>query len=88
MNTGTKILDVCKKASMPYFEITPQIVAQLVRMTYSSVTVKDKKVKMQFKEPYATLEKLIKLAKQGIAESGYKEFFKSIMILKNTDNKA
>lgn len=43
---------------------------------------------MQFKEPYATLEKLIKLAKQGIAESGYEEFFKNIMVLKGTDNKA
>ena len=43
---------------------------------------------MQFKEPYATPEKLIKLAKQGIAESGYEEFFKSIMVLKDTDNKA
>ena len=88
MDTGIKILDVCKKVSMPYDKITPQMIAQIVRMTASSVTIKDKKVKMQFAEPYATLEKLIKLAKQGITESGYEEFFKSIMALKDTGNKA
>ena len=88
MDTGIKILDVCKKVSMPYKKITPQMIAQIVRMTASSVTIKDKKVKMQFAEPYATLEKLIKLAKQGITESGYEEFFKSIMALKDTGNKA
>ena len=88
MDTGIKILDVCKKVSMPCEKITPQMIAQIVRMTASSVTIKDKKVKMQFAEPYATLEKLIKLAKQGITESGYEEFFKSIMALKDTGNKA
>ena len=88
IQTGIKILDVCKTAAMPYEELTPQMIAQTVRMTYSSVTVKDKKVKMHFTEPYATLEKLIKLAKQGIAESGYEEFFKNIMVLKDTGIKA
>ena len=88
IQTGIKILDICKTAAIPYEELTPQMIAQTVRMTYSSVTVKDKKVKMQFAEPYATLEKLIKLAKQGIAESGYEEFFKNIMVLKDTGIKA
>ena len=88
IQTGIKILDACKTAAMPYEELTPQMIAQTVRMTYSSVTIKDKKVKMQFAEPYATLEKLIKLAKQGIAESGYEEFFKNVMVLKDTGIKA
>ena len=88
IQTGIKILDVCKTAAIPYEELTPQMIAQTVRMTYSSVTVKDKKVKMQFAEPFATLEKLIKLAKQGIAESGYEEFFKNVMVLKDTGIKA
>ena len=72
--TGMKILDVCKKADMPYSELSPETIAQLVRQTYSSVTVKDKKVKMTFAEPFATIEKLIRLAKQGISEYGYDEF--------------
>ena len=78
LGTGMKILDVCKKASMPYSELSPEMIAQLVRQTYSSVTVKDKKVKMTFAEPFATLEKLIRLAKKGIAEYGYDEFAKTL----------
>ncbi len=73
-----KILDVCKKAGMPYSELSPEMIVQLVRQTYSYVTVKDKKVKMTFAEPFATLEKLIRLAKKGIAEYGYDEFVKTI----------
>ena len=76
--TGMKILDVCKKAGMPYSELPPETIAQLVRQTYSSVTLKDKKVKMTFAEPFATIEKLIRLAKQGIAEYGYDEFSETI----------
>ena len=33
---------------------------------------------MTFTEPFATLEKLIRLAKKGIAEYGYDEFDKNI----------
>lgn len=36
------------------------------------------KVKMSFAEPFATLDKLIRLAKQGIEEYGYDEFAKTI----------
>lgn len=54
------------------------IVQNIMKETYSSVTVKDKKVKMTFAEPFATLEKLIRIAKQGIAEYGYDEFAKAL----------
>lgn len=40
--------------------------------------MKDKKMKMAFAAPFATLEKLIRLAKQGIEEYGYDEFAKTI----------
>ena len=52
--------------------------AQLVGQIYSSVTVKDKKVKMTFAEPFFFLFKLIRLAKKKIAEYGYDEFDKNI----------
>lgn len=82
MSKGMKILDVCHKASLPYTELAPETIAQLVRETYSSVAVKDKKVKMTFAEPFATLEKLIRIAKQGIAEYGYDEFAKTLAVHK------
>ena len=84
MATGMKILDICKKAGMPYSELSPEMIAQLVRQTYSSVTVNAKKVKMTFAEPFATLEKLIRLAKQGIDEYGYDEFAKTLANTKVT----
>ena len=40
---------------------------------------KNKKVKVSFREPFATIEKLIKLAKQGIAEIGIAEFKQNII---------
>ncbi|CDE59433.1 unknown [Fusobacterium sp. CAG:439] len=76
MDTGLKILDVCHKASLPYTELKPETIAQFVWQSYSSVTVKEKSVKMKFAEPFATLEKLVRVAKQGIAELGYDEFAK------------
>lgn len=82
MSKGMKILDVCHKASLPYTELAPETIAQLVRETYSAVTVKDKHVKMTFAEPFATLEKLILVAKQGIAEYGYDEFAKTLAVHK------
>ena len=69
---------------MPYSELSPEMIAQLVRQTYSSVTVNAKKVKMTFAEPFATLEKLIRLAKQGIDEYGYDEFAKTLANTKVT----
>ena len=50
IQTGIKILDVCKTAAMPYEELTPQMIAQTVRMTYSAVTVKDNLKKLLFKD--------------------------------------
>ncbi len=82
METGLKILDVCHKASMPYSQLTSETIAKLVRETYSSVTVNAKSVKMKFAEPFLTLEKLIRVAKQGIEELGYDEFSKSILAQK------
>lgn len=74
LDTGLKILDLCSKASLPATELSENEVAQIVRATYLNVTVKDKKVKMVFKEPFATIEKLIKLAKKEIAEVGMPAF--------------
>ena len=78
LETGMKILDVCHKASLPYSELKPEMIAQLVWQSYSSVTVKAKSVKVKFAEPFATLEKLVRVAKQGIAELGYDEFAKTL----------
>ena len=47
------------------------MIAQLVWQSYSSVTVKAKSVKVKFAEPFATLEKLVRVAKQGIADGVY-----------------
>lgn len=78
MDTGMKILDLCHKASLPYSELTPEIVAQIVWATHSKVTVNGKKVKMAFAKPYDSLEKMVRLAKRGIAEYGYDEFVANI----------
>ena len=37
---------------------------------------------MTFAEPFATLEKLIRVAKQGIEEVGYDEFSKTVLAQK------
>ena len=79
LDTGLKILDVCAKATLPASELSAEEVAKIIRETYLSVTVKDKKVKVLFKEPFATIEKLVKLAKKGIEEVGFAEFKQSII---------
>ena len=48
-----------------------------------NVTIKDKKVKMVFKEPFTTIEKLIKFAKKEIAEVGLSEFKPAIISSKD-----
>lgn len=83
LDTGLKILDLCSKASLPATELSENEVAQMVRATYLNVTVKDKKVKMIFKEPFTTIEKLIKLAKKEIAEIGLSEFKSAIISSKD-----
>lgn len=80
MATGIKILDVCRKAGLSSAELPPETVAQIVRETYASVTVQDKHVKMKFAEPFATIEKLIRLAKQGIVEQGFDKFSKTVSV--------
>lgn len=82
MDTAVKILDVCYKASLPTEQCPPEMVAQLVRETKNLVTVQGKHVKMTFTEPFATLEKIIQTAKQGIEEFGYDEFSKTLVALK------
>lgn len=82
MTTGIKILDLCRKATLPYTELSPQEVAKMVRETYLSVTVKEKHVKMTFAEPFATLEKLIRVANQGIDKYGYDEFVENTLAQK------
>jgi len=74
MGTALKILDVCHRASLSFSKLSPQMVSQIVRETYSSVTVEGKHVKMKFAEPFATIEKLIRTAHQGIERYGYDEF--------------
>ncbi len=88
MKTGLLILDVCQKASTKYSELSPETIAQLVRETSLSVTVKEKKVKMSFKEPFASIEKLIQTAKLGIAEYGYNKFFEILFDQKDACIKA
>lgn len=81
LDTGLKILDLCSKASLPADELPEQEVANIIRETYLAVTINNKKVKVIFKEPFATVEKLLKLAKQGIAKVGYAEFKQNIISL-------
>ena len=83
LDTGLKILDLCSKASLPATELSENEVAQIVRATYLNVTVNNKKVKMAFKEPFTTIEKLIKLAKKEIAEIGLSEFKSAIISSKD-----
>ena len=42
-------------------------------------------IKVIFREPFATIEKLVKLAKQGIAEVGLAEFKSAIISSKDID---
>ena len=79
LDTGLKILDLCHKASLLATELKAEEVAQIIREVYLSAMVKNKKVKVIFREPFATIEKLIKLAKQGIAEIGLAEFKQNII---------
>ncbi len=79
LDTGLKILDLCHRASLPATELKAEEVAQIIREVYLSAMVKNKKVKVVFREPFATIEKLIKLAKQGIAEIGLAEFKQNII---------
>ncbi len=74
LDNGVRILDICHKASMPYTELKPETIAQIVWETHSSVKIQGKSVKMQFAEPFATLEKLVRLANQGIEKYGYDKF--------------
>ena len=83
LDTGLKILDVCKRASLPSTELTEHELSQIVRETYLSVTIQDKKVKMLFKEPFATIENLVKYAKKEIAEVGMAEFKSQIISSKD-----
>lgn len=83
MQTGMKLLEICHKASLPYSKISPQEIAQLVWQTYASVTVQGKSVKLKFAEPFDTIEKLVRTAKQGIEEYGYDKFFE---VLKESRN--
>lgn len=79
LDTGLKILDLCHKASLPATELKAEEVAQIIREVYLNATVKDKKVKVIFRKPFDSIEKLIKLAKQGIAEIGFAEFKSAII---------
>lgn len=84
LDTGLKILDLCSKASLPATELSAEEVAQIMREVYLNATIKNKKVTVIFREPFATIEKLVKLAKQGIAEIGFAEF-KSAIISSHPD---
>ena len=78
-DTGLKILDLCGRASLPATELSAQEVADIVRQTYLSVKITNKKVDVIFKQPYANIEELVKLAKQGIAELGHAQFKQKII---------
>ena len=83
LDTGLKILDVCRKASLPSNELTSEEVAQLIRETYLSATVKNKKVKILYREPFATIESLIKFAKKELSKQSMSEFKAYIISQKN-----
>ena len=83
LDTGLKILDVCRKASLPSSEISPEAVSQLIRETYLNATVKNKKVKLLYREPFATIEKLIKFAKKELSRHDMPELKAYIISQKN-----
>ncbi|MBQ7764543.1 zinc ribbon domain-containing protein [bacterium] len=83
LDNGLKILDVCKKASLPASELTAIEVAQIVRETFSKATITNRRVKLEFKPQYAYIEELVKLAKKGIAEMGMAKFKQIIISRKN-----
>lgn len=83
LDTGLKILDLCRKASLPATELSAEEVANIIRETYLSATAKDKRVKVVFKEPFATIENLVKLAKKESAEIGFAEFKSAIISSKD-----
>ena len=85
LDTGLKILDLCYKASFPATELSAEEVAQIIREVYLNATIKNKKVTVIFREPFATIEKLVKLARQGIAEVGLAEFKSAIISSKDID---
>ena len=58
-----KILDLCGKASLPANELKAEDVAQIIRETYLNATIKNKKVTVIFREPFATIENLVKRKK-------------------------
>lgn len=71
------------KTRLLAIEHSEEQVAQIVRATYLKVSVNNKKVKMTFKEPFATIEKLLKLAKKEITEIGLSEFKSAIISSKD-----
>ena len=71
------------KASFPATELSAEEVAQIIREVYLNATIKNKKVTVIFREHFATIEKLVKLAKQGIAEVGLAEFKSAIISSKD-----
>lgn len=83
MDTGLKILELCQIANTPYKEIDGQTIAQIIRETTKSVTVNNKKVKVIFAEPFATIEKLIRIAKQEIQANNFSEFSVNIFAQKD-----
>ena len=74
LDTGFSLLDVCRLANRTASELSDEDVAKIVRQVMDKVTIVDKKVKMTFIEPFSTLEKLIRVARQGIEEYGFDEF--------------
>lgn len=87
MDTSIKILDVCYKANLSAKELSPEEVAKIVRESYSSVTVEGKHVKMKFAEPFATIEQLVRVAKQGIDELGTNNFSETVLTHNLAQNK-
>lgn len=79
LDLGVKILDTCRKASFGANELSDEEVAQLARRTMTNISILDKKVKITFAKPFYTIEKLIRLANQGIEEMGYAEFIDSTL---------
>lgn len=88
MDTSIKILDICHKANLNASQLPPEELAKIVRESYSSVTVEGKHVKMKFAEPFATIEKLARIAKQGISEFGCEKFAETLLAHDSAPNKA
>ena len=77
------IIYINRKTRFFNYLVGEYIIFYNIRITSTKNYTKDKRVKVVFKEPFATIENLVKLAKKEIAEVGFAEFKSAIISSKD-----